>query len=89
MYIYYGRALPAEQYLTPFLRSVRFLEWPSFFAARPYFRYFDSHGIYGEQLYSGVSVTGYYLVIVCLLSFVQWYAVGRIVDYARERAAAT
>ena len=77
LYAYYGRALPAEQYMTPLMRATRFLQWPSFYAARPYFWYFDKHGIDGERLYGGVSVTGYYLLIVCVLSFLQWYLVGR------------
>ncbi len=71
--------------MTPLLRTMRFLEWPSFFAARPYFWYFDTHGIYGKQLYWRVSVTGYYLLIVCLLSFLQWYGVGWLLDRVRKR----
>jgi len=85
LYAYYGRALPAEQYMTPLMRITRFLEWPSFFVARPYFWYFDSHGIDGARRYGRVSVTGYYLLIVCLLSFLQWYLVGSLTDYVKRR----
>jgi hypothetical protein len=85
LYAYYGRALPAEQYMTPLMRTTRFLQWPSFFAARPYFWYFESHGIDGERLYGGISVTGYYLIIVCVISFLQWYLAGLFVDYLRRR----
>jgi hypothetical protein len=85
LYSYYGRALPAQQYMTPFMRTTRFLQWPSFLAAKPFFWYFDSHGIDGERVYGGISVTGYYLLIVCLLSFLQWYLVGFLIDYAKRR----
>lgn len=85
LYVYYGRALPAEHYMSPLMRTTRFLQWSSFIAARPYFWYFDNHGIYGERLYGGISVTGYYLLLVCLLSFAQWYLVGFLIDQVRGR----
>lgn len=84
LYTYYGRALPAQQYMTPLMRTTRLLQWPSFLAARPFFWYFDNHGIDGERLYGRISVTGYYLLIVCLLSFLQWYLVGLLIDYIRR-----
>jgi hypothetical protein len=89
LYVYYGHALLAEQYMTPVMRITRFLQWPSFSAASPYFWYFDRHGIYGERLYAGISVTGYYLVLVCLRSFLQWYLLGFFIDYLRRRAGRT
>jgi hypothetical protein len=85
LFVYYGRALPAEQYMSPLMRTTRTLQWPSLFSARPYFWYFDRHGIYGEQLYGGISVTGYYVLIVCALSFLQWYVVGWLIDWVRNR----
>lgn len=85
-YIIFGRAFPFKDYMTPLMRTTRLLQWPSFIAAaRPYFWYFNSHGIYGETLYHGISISGYYLIIVCVLSFLQWYAVGGLVDYVRKR----
>jgi len=85
LYTYYGRALPAEQYMTPLMRTTRFIQWPSFFVARPFFWYFDRHGIDGERVYGGISITGYYLLIVCALTFLQWYLVGLLADYLRNR----
>jgi hypothetical protein len=84
LYTYYGRALPAEKYTAPLMRTTRFVQWPSFVAARPFLWYFDVHDIEGERLYGGVSVTGYYLFIVCLLSFLQWYLLGRFVEYLKD-----
>ena len=88
LYAYYGRALPAQQYMTPLMRTTRIFQWPSFFAARPYFWYFDGHGIDGERLYGGISVTGYYLIIVCAISFLQWYLAGLFIDYLKRRWSA-
>jgi len=85
-YSYFGRALPIEnEYMGPFLRTSRFVQGPSFYAGRPYFWYFNSHGITVDRLYGGVSVGGYYLLVVCLLSFLQWYLVGLLIDYVRKR----
>jgi hypothetical protein len=88
LYTYYGRALPAEMWMTPLMRATRILQWPSIVAARPYFWYFDRHGIVGDRLYAGISVTGYYLVLVCAFSFLQWYLAGLLMDYLVERLSA-
>lgn len=87
-YVFWGRAFPFEQYMSPLMRLTRFVAWPSFFAATPYFRYFDSRGINGDQLYGGISVTGYYLLIVCIFSFIQWYLIGLLADHLRRRLLA-
>jgi hypothetical protein len=83
-YVFWGRAFPFERYMSPLMRLTRFLEWPSFFSARPYFACFDSRVINGDQVYGGVSVTGYYLLIVCLLSFLQWYLLGWFLDHLKR-----
>jgi hypothetical protein len=58
----------------------------SFVVAKPYYWYFHSHEITVDRLYGHVSVGGYYLVVVCILSFVQWYLLGFLLDHLRGRA---
>jgi len=85
-YIVFNRAFPFDKYMTPFMRTSRFLQWPSFKAvAKPYFWYFNNHNIDGDALYGGISVSGYYLLLVFVVSFLQWYAVGWLVERARKR----
>jgi hypothetical protein len=36
-------------------------------------------------LYGGIDVGGYYLILVCLLSFAQWYLIGLLLDCLRRR----
>ena len=83
---YFGRALPVQQqYMGGLMRTTQFVQRPSFYAARPFFWYFNSHGIVVDHLYWGISVGGYYLLLVCLLSFLQWYLVGLSIDWVRRR----
>lgn len=84
-YIFWGRAFPFEQYMNPVMRATRFIQAPSFYAARPFFSYFDKRGIVVDHTYWGISIGGYYLIVVCLLSFLQWYLVGVIVEFIRPR----
>ncbi|HKW64531.1 MAG TPA: hypothetical protein VJN89_18405 [Candidatus Acidoferrum sp.] len=84
-YIFWGRALPVEQYMSPLMRVTRAVQAPSFHAASPFFSYFDKRGIVVDHLYLGISVGGYYLVAVCLISFVQWYLLGAIIDAMKGR----
>lgn len=84
-YIFWGCAFPVEKYMSPIMRATRFIQAPSFYASTPFFWYFDSRGVFVNDLYAGVSVGGYYLIIVCLLSFAQWYVTGRLVDYVGGR----
>jgi hypothetical protein len=81
-YIFFGRALRQIDTgtgvgLPPLLIKLTYaIQRPSVLAARPFYWYFDSRGITVDHLYGGISVGGYYLLLVCLLSFVQWYLVG-------------
>ena len=84
-YIFWSRAFPFEQYTSPLLRTTRLVQWPSFYAATPLNLYFSHRGIVVDQLYWGVSAGGYYLILACLLSFLQWYLVGLFIDYLRRR----
>jgi hypothetical protein len=84
LYCYFGRGLPIEQWMAPFMRVARLVQWPSFFLARPFFWYFNAHDIVGERIYWGISVTGYYLLLVCVFSFLQWYFIARFIDFMRN-----
>jgi hypothetical protein len=81
-YIFFGKALRQIDTgtgvgLPPLLITLTYaIQRPSVFASRPFYWYFDSHDITVDHLYAGISVGGYYLLLVCLLSFVQWYLVG-------------
>jgi hypothetical protein len=81
-YIFFGNALRQIETgtgvsLPPLLVTSTFaIQKPSVLAARPFYWYFDALGITVDHLYGGISVGGYYLLLVCLLSFVQWYLVG-------------
>ncbi|HEY1423474.1 MAG TPA: hypothetical protein VGF20_08485, partial [Candidatus Acidoferrum sp.] len=84
-YIFWGRAFPLEAYAGIVMQAVKSLERPSFYAAIPVNYFFSSRGIFVDHLYWGVSVGGYYLIAVFLLSFLQWYLVDILIDYLRQR----
>ena len=67
------------------MNVTRAIQKPSFIAVQPFFWYFDSHKITVDREYLGISVGGYYLILVCLVSFLQWYLVGLFMDYIRSR----
>ena len=75
-----GGTLPSS-----LMKVIRGVQTPSFVAARPYFWYFNRHGITVDHLYRGLSIGGYYLIQVCLLSFVQWYLICLPIDYVKRR----
>ena len=94
-YIFFGRGLHmidpgTGAGLPPALIEVAHaVQKLSFLAARPYYWYFDRRGIVVNELYGGISVGGYFLLLVMLLSFLQWYAVGLVIDWllAKRRRA--
>lgn len=88
-YIFWGRAFPSELYMSPLMGATRFIQAPSFYAASPFFSYFDKRGIVVDHTYLGISVGGYYLTAVCLISFLQWYLIGAIIDFIRSWAKTT
>lgn len=84
-YIFWGHAFPPDQFMAPLMRATRLIQAPSFYAARPFYWYFDKRGIVADRLYAGVCLGGYYLLLVCLLSFAQWYLTGLVIDFVRRR----
>lgn len=82
-YIIWGHAFPFGEYMSPLMRITRTLQAPSFYAAIPLNLYFSRRGITDDRLYGGISTGAYYLLSGCLLSFVQWWLVGLLIDYSR------
>ncbi len=84
--IYFGRALSylENEQMMPLVRTTLLVQWPSFFVARPLNWCFSRRGIVVDHRYWGISVGGYYLIVVCLLSFLQWYLFGLFIDYLRR-----
>jgi hypothetical protein len=85
-YIFWSRAFPVERYMSPFMRTTRLLQWPSFYAAAPFNFYVNRRGFVVDDLFWGISVGGYYIIFVCLLSFFQWCLIGSLADYIKRRA---
>jgi hypothetical protein len=86
--IFSGRALSylENEQPTPMLSATRLVQWPSFYAARPFFWYFNKHGIVVDHLYGKISLGGYHLLTVCALSFLQWSLPGYLVDFLVRRS---
>jgi hypothetical protein len=83
-YIIWSRAFPFEKYMTPLMRTTRLLQWPSFYAAAPFNFYVSRHGIVVDDLFWGTSAGGYYLILVCALSFFQWYLIGLLANFIKR-----
>jgi hypothetical protein len=93
-YIFFGRALREIDSGTgvslppPLIKLTYAIQEPSVLAAKPFYWPFDSRGITVDRHYWGVSLGGYYLLLVCLVSFLQWYLVGLLADKFRRRLGA-
>jgi len=91
-YIFFGRALREVDSGTggslppPLMKVTSAIQKPSFVAAEPYYWYFNRHEITVDRLYWHVSVGGYYLVVVSILSFIQWYLLAVLLDHLRALA---
>jgi hypothetical protein len=86
-YIICSRAFPFAGYMNPLMRATRVLQWPSFYAAAPFNFYVSRRGIVLDDLLWGTSAGGYYLILVCVLSFFQWYLIGLFADYIRRASS--
>jgi hypothetical protein len=90
-YIFFGRALRevdsgmGGSLPPPLMKVTSAIQKTSFVAAKPYYWFFHSHD-YRRPPVLAVSVGGYYLVVVCILSFMQWYLLGFLLDRLRCRA---
>jgi hypothetical protein len=59
----------------PFMQAAFWIEFPSFLLATLGQRAFFS-SVSGDQFFAGISVGGYKLLVVMVLSFLQWYFMG-------------
>lgn len=90
-YIFFGRALREIDSGTgvslppPLIKLTYAIQKPSVLAAKPFYWPFDSRGITVDRQYWRISVGGYYLLLVCVLSFVQWFLVGWVVQKLRHK----
>ena len=90
-YIFFGRALRETDSgtgaaLPPALMKVTYvIQKPAVVAAKPFYWYFNGRGIVVDRLFCGISVGGYYLLVVSLLSFLQWLLIGFFADAAYLR----
>ena len=85
-FVYFGRALPVHEELTGgVMRIARLVQKPSFVVSRPFFVPFNRSGIVVSTLTYGISLGGYYLLLVCGISFLQWSIAGILVDFIKWR----
>ena len=84
-YIFWGHAFPFEQFTSPIVRIAHLVNMPSFYAAAPLNFFCSSRGIVVDDLYFGISEGGYYLILVSLFSFLQWYLIGLLLHAVIER----
>jgi hypothetical protein len=80
-YSFWGHAigLTRSSLTYPFMKLAFWIEFPSFLSVALSRKAFLS-GISGDTFFAGVSVGGYELIAIMLLSFVQWYIVAWVVQ---------
>jgi hypothetical protein len=86
--IYFGRAFCYFQDSQTFevARAIHLVQMPSFYAASPLNWYLcHRRGMVVDDVYLGISEGGYYWLVVCMFSFLQWYLIGIIIDHLISR----
>lgn len=68
----------------PFMKVAFWIEFPSFLSVALFRKAFLS-GVSGDTFFAGISVGGYELLVIMLLSFVQWYLVGWVIQKLSRR----
>ena len=86
VFVFGGKALPPEQMRAPSLWLMQRVQMPSFLAVRPVVHKLNQKPSTWEKTFWGISPWGYLLIAVMLLSFLQWYLVGRCVAWLVPRA---
>ena len=76
-YSFWGHAigLTRSSLTYPFMKVAFWIEFPSFFSVTLLRRAFLS-GVSGDTFFAGISIGGYELLAIMLLSFLQWYLIG-------------
>jgi hypothetical protein len=78
-YTFWGHSVAVVEsgFVHPFFRIVFYLEFPSFALATLVVRVFSPHQLI-NGFFAGISGAGWLLLAVMLLSFLQWYMIGRL-----------
>jgi hypothetical protein len=85
-YSFWGRAigLTRSSLTYPFMKATFWIEFPSFLSVALFRKAFLS-GVSGDTFFAGISVGGYELLVIMLLSFMQWYIVAWMVQRFWQR----
>lgn len=77
-YTFWGHSIAVveSRFTHPFFRIVFYVEFPSFLAGTLAVRVFSPHMLL-NGFFIGISEEGWLLVAIMLLSFLQWYLVGK------------
>jgi hypothetical protein len=80
-YVFGGHAigLTKSSLTYPFMKLTFRIEFPSFLCVALFRKEFLS-GVSGEPLFAGISAAGYELLVIMLLSFVQWFLLARVIQ---------
>jgi hypothetical protein len=74
--VFWGEALPVEQIRSTSLRIIEWVQAPSFLVVRPVVYALNRKPSFWGNTLGGLSPWSYLLLVVMVLSFVQWYFVG-------------
>jgi len=87
-YTFFGHTVGVREsaFQHPFFRGMFYAEFPSFALARLGQNLLFPH-VTGDQLFAGISEGGWRLLVVVLLSFVQWYFIAWVVQRLWHRRA--
>jgi hypothetical protein len=85
-YSFWGHAigLTRSSLSYTFMKFAFWIDFPSFFSVALFRRAFLRE-VSGDTFFAGVSVGGYALLTIMLLSFVQWYLIGSVVQKLWQR----
>jgi hypothetical protein len=80
-YVFWGHAigLIRSSMTYPFVRVTFWIEFPSFFVVTLFANVFLA-SVSGDQIVTGISIGGYELLAIMLLSFLQWYLIGWAIE---------
>lgn len=76
VFVFWGKALPVEQMHTASFRMMERVQMPAFLVVRPIVCILNQQPSVWGKTFGGLSPWSYLLVLVLLLSFLQWYLVG-------------
>lgn len=85
VFVFDGKALPIEQTPTRCLRQIELIEAPSFWVVRPAVHILNRSPSSWQSTLAGISPWGYLLILVMLLSFLQWYFLSRLIIWLSHR----